>query len=159
MQKLEANYREKIENLEEQRRKEMESNDINEGKLRLLKSDLQEAIRTESELRRELHDQGRTSTTEEDDKNSKLDKYRLKFSVEMLNEYDVIKQLDTEIEEFNKLLEYQIKEMRPTHQSLISNLTDIMHGCNPEYDVFLECDYRFKYMGRMLLNCVYHPLI
>lgn len=135
IQKLDLNTQEKLKSLSDQHMKEREKINDYQERLKTLEADIKEASKTENILRKRLNEGGKITDIIEDERTKKINKYRFKFRVELLNEQDVIKQLDTEIEEFNKLLDLQIKELHPIHQKLITKLTEIIEEYNPDFEV------------------------
>jgi len=124
----------KIQGLLEQREKELDKLEKNSYKLKYLEYNIEEASKAADNIRRRLIEEDKVVKEEKDD-TKKLDEYRLKFNVEMVNEENVISQLDIEMEEFYKLLSLQIKELHPVRQRLIDNITEIVKQYNPLFEV------------------------
>lgn len=135
LQNLDANSSSKIQSLLEQRKKELDKIERNNDRLKNLEFNIEEATKAVDNIKRRRLIEEDKVTKERKDDNRKLDEYRLKFNVEMMNEEDAISQLDIEMEEFYKLLGLQIKELQPVRQRLIDKITEIVKQYNPLFEV------------------------
>lgn len=159
MRSLEDNSNNRIQGLLEQRKKELDKIDKNKDKIRSLECGIEEASKAEDAIRKLLLEENKIKAKDDNSTLKKLDKYRLKFAVKMLNEEDVINQLDLEMEEFHKLLDLQIKELHPARQRLVNKITEIIKQYNPAFEVTFTQIYRSTFMDRMQQNCVYRHQI
>lgn len=126
----------RIHSLLEQRNKELDKINYSEERLKSSECAIKEASKAEEAIKKRLIEEDK-SAKEEDEEGRRLDEYRLRFRVEMLDEESVGTQLDAEIEEFYKLLELQIKQLHPARQKLVDRVTDIIKQFNSEFEVVL----------------------
>jgi len=92
---------------------------------------------------------------------NEADRLKMKFELHLLDETEVIKHIEREIDEFYKWVALQTKQLKPIRQNLITELSNIVHSLDNDLDVVFICKLflnRLIFMGLMLRNYAFHPL-
>ncbi len=104
-----------------------------------LAQEIERANRFNESMRREFD--GSDPNHEEEKKRDpdwEVDFAGLRFTVGLLDEDLVVRQLNDEINEFHKWVLMQAKQLKPIKQKLVEELTQTVRGMSPDLDVTLS---------------------
>ena len=113
-----------------------------DAKLQVLDQDIKQGGSVNKALMRKMKAEEKNETEaeadseygDEDAAKRLKERLRLKFYVEPLEERDVCKQLEEEIEEFCRWVLSQAKQLKPVRQKLVEELSQIVRQLDPDLD-------------------------